>query len=140
MARCSCDIRACSSWRKSDEHRKYCLRRTGKRILNACAARERAVISPFLHGSGRVFGRRAVNLKPVLGKIETDRGNMLVDGSSQLWRSPTTTLWHIDAGSGGRPPHQDSRTSESLLVFRGGRLRGPCGAKDEFLLAATAAN
>jgi ACR3 family arsenite transporter len=23
-----------------------------------------------------------------------------------LWRSQTTTLWHIDAGSGGRPPHQ----------------------------------
>jgi hypothetical protein len=21
----------------------------------------------------------------------------------------TTTLWHIDAGSGGRPPHQDLR-------------------------------
>ena len=23
-----------------------------------------------------------------------------------MWRSQTTTLWHIDAGSGGRPPHQ----------------------------------
>src|ERR1700719_4742300 len=41
-------IRACSSWRKSDEHRKYCLRRTGKRILNACAARERAVATPIV--------------------------------------------------------------------------------------------
>src|SRR5262249_16275832 len=23
-----------------------------------------------------------------------------------LWRSPTTTFWHFDAVSGGRPPHQ----------------------------------
>jgi hypothetical protein len=32
-----------------------------------------------------------------------------VDGSSQLWRSPTTTLWHIDAGERG--PSTPSRIS-----------------------------
>jgi hypothetical protein len=29
-----------------------------------------------------------------------------VDGSLMVIRSTTTTLWHFDAGSGRRPPHQ----------------------------------
>src|SRR6516225_7082231 len=49
----------------------------------------------------------AVNLKPVFGEIETDSGNLHGGRLRSLWRSQTTTLWHIDAGSGGRPPHQD---------------------------------
>src|ERR1039457_1157243 len=30
----------------------------------------------------------------------------MADGSSRLWSPSTTTLWHIDAGHSGRPPHQ----------------------------------
>src|SRR5579872_5718054 len=40
----------------------------------------------------------------------------MADGSPQLWRSPTTTLWHIDAGSGGRPPHQVITLNEAALL------------------------
>jgi len=50
-----------------------------------------------------------VNLKYVLGDIQTDRGNLHVDGSPDVIRLRRTTLWHLDAGSGRRPPHQ-SRT------------------------------
>src|SRR5712672_231472 len=52
---------------------------------------------------GRV---NAVNLKHVLGDIQTDRGNLHVDGSPDVIRLRRTTLWHFDAGSGRRPPHQ----------------------------------
>src|SRR5712671_2044961 len=52
---------------------------------------------------GRV---NAVNLKHVLGDIQTDRGNLHVDGSPDVIRLRRTTLWHLDAGSGRRPPHQ----------------------------------
>jgi hypothetical protein len=52
---------------------------------------------------GRV---NAVNLEYVLGDIQTDRGNLHVDGSSHVIRLRRTTLWHLDAGSGRRPPHQ----------------------------------
>jgi hypothetical protein len=48
-------------------------------------------------------GVDAVNLKPVIGKIETYRGNM------NCGVLPATNLWTIDAG-GGRPPHQEFRT------------------------------
>jgi hypothetical protein len=47
-----------------------------------------------------------VNLKHVLGDIQTDRGNLHVDGSPDVIRLRRTTLWHLDAGSGRRPPHQ----------------------------------
>src|SRR5262249_38610762 len=52
----------------------------------------------------------AVNLEHVLGDIQTDRGNLHVDGSPSVIRLTTITLWHFDAGSGRRPPHQ-TRTS-----------------------------
>src|SRR5258707_5253388 len=52
---------------------------------------------------GRV---NAVNLKHVLGDIQTDRGNLHVDGFPHVIRLRRTTLWHFDAGSGRRPPHQ----------------------------------
>ena len=48
----------------------------------------------------------AVNLEYVLGDIQTDRGNLHADGSSHVIRLQRTTLWHLDAGSGRRPPHQ----------------------------------
>src|SRR6478736_5198437 len=48
----------------------------------------------------------AVNLEHVLGDIQTDRGNLHVDGSPDVIRLRRTTLWHFDAGSGRRPPHQ----------------------------------
>jgi hypothetical protein len=41
-----------------------------------------------------------VNLKHVLGDIQTDRGNLHVDGSRDVIRLRRTTLWHLDAGSG----------------------------------------
>src|ERR1039457_5885685 len=47
----------------------------------------------------------AVNLEHVLGDIQTDRGNLHVDGSSHVIRLQRTTLWHLGAGSGRRPPH-----------------------------------
>src|ERR1022692_4543376 len=55
----------------------------------------------------------AVNLEHVLGDIQTDRGNMHVDGSPHVNRLTTITLWHIDAGSGRRPPHQTQTRSIS---------------------------
>jgi hypothetical protein len=56
---------------------------------------------------GRV---NAVNLKHVLSDIQTDRGNLHVDGSPDVIRLRRTTLWHLDAGSGRRPPHQKRPT------------------------------
>jgi hypothetical protein len=49
----------------------------------------------------------AVDLELLLGEINTDRGNLHDGRLPSLWRFATTTLWHIDAGSGGRQPHQD---------------------------------
>ena len=51
-----------------------------------------------------------MNLKHVLGNIQTDRGNLHVDGSPDVIRLRRTTLWHLDAGSGRRPPHQNNRS------------------------------
>jgi hypothetical protein len=53
------------------------------------------------------IGVDAVDLEPVFGEVQTDGGNLHGGRLLSLWRSQTTTLWHIDAGSGGRPPHQD---------------------------------
>ena len=50
-------------------------------------------------------GIDAMNLKHVLGDIQTDRGNLHVDGSPHVIRLRQTTLWHFDAESGRRPPH-----------------------------------
>lgn len=47
----------------------------------------------------------AMNLKDMLGDIQTDGDNPFRGRLSLMWPS-TTTLWHCDAGSGGRPPHQ----------------------------------
>ncbi len=61
---------------------------------------------------GRV---NAVNLEHVLGDIQTDRGNLHVDGSPHVIRLRRTTLWHFDAGSGRRPPHQSSTEKPSSI-------------------------
>src|SRR6516165_6916577 len=50
---------------------------------------------------GRV---NAVNLENVLGDIQTDCGNLHVDGSL-MWFVATITLRRFVAGSGRRPPH-----------------------------------
>jgi hypothetical protein len=47
----------------------------------------------------------AVNLKNVLRDIQPDRDN-LAHGRLSSSGLATATLWHRDAGSGGRPPHQ----------------------------------
>src|SRR5438270_2828455 len=47
-----------------------------------------------------------VNLAYVLRDIHTDCANLHVDGSPHVIRLRRTTLWHLDAGSGRRPPHQ----------------------------------
>jgi hypothetical protein len=48
----------------------------------------------------------AVDLKHVLGDIQTDCGNLHVDGSL-MWLVATITLRRFVAGSGRRPPHQE---------------------------------
>src|SRR5215212_6446688 len=54
-----------------------------------------------------VLGRvNAVDLKYVLRHVQTDRVNLHVDGSPPCDSSQRTTLWHFDARSGRRPPHQ----------------------------------
>src|SRR6266436_5479181 len=58
---------------------------------------------------GRV---NAVNLKHVLGDIQTDRGSLHVDDSPDVIRLRRTTLWHLDAGSGRRPPHQKRKSRD----------------------------
>src|SRR5215469_3912927 len=63
------------------------------------------------------IGVDAVDLEPVFGEIQTDGGNLHGGRLLSLWRSQTTTLWHIDAGSGGRPPHQDFRLLSGSLNF-----------------------
>ena len=66
--------------------------------------------APELLPNHDVFGRvDPVNLEHVLGDIQTDRGNLHVDGSPHVIRLRRTTLWHFDAGSGRRPPHQERR-------------------------------
>jgi hypothetical protein len=45
-----------------------------------------------------------VDLKHVLGDIQTDCGNLHVDGSL-MWFVATITLRRFVAGSGRRPPH-----------------------------------
>ena len=63
------------------------------------------------------FGRvDAVDLEHVLGKIQTNRGNLHVDGFPIVIRLTTITLWHSDAGSGRRPPHQ-KRTSAAYSII-----------------------
>jgi hypothetical protein len=47
----------------------------------------------------------AMDLKHVLGDIQTDCGNLHVDGSL-MWFVATITLRRFVAGSGRRPPHQ----------------------------------
>src|SRR5262249_994201 len=63
----------------------------------------------------------AVNLEHVLGDIQTDRGNLHVDGSPSVIRLTTITLWHFDAGSGRRPPHQTRKLPGCVIARRARR-------------------
>src|SRR6478736_5485924 len=56
----------------------------------------------------------AVNLEHVLGDIQTDRGNLHVDGSLDVIRLRRTTLWHFDAGE--RAPSTTSKSSGTVVV------------------------
>src|SRR5205814_8800658 len=67
---------------------------------------EQLAAPPLLLQHDLALGTDAVRLKHVLGEIQPDRANLHVDGSLMVIRSTTTTLWHFDAGSGRRPPHQ----------------------------------
>src|SRR5207344_1178112 len=95
MVRRGTGLHADQAWRQSLEERR-----------NLAAAK--------LLSDDDLLGRvNAVNLKHVLGDIQTDRGNLHVDGSPDVIRLRRTTLWHLDAGSGRRPPHQ-GRTSVTV--------------------------
>src|SRR4051812_17979431 len=57
--------------------------------------------TPELLPNDDLFGRvNAVNLEHVLGDIQTDRGNLHVDGSPHVIRLRRTTLWHSMPGAG----------------------------------------
>src|SRR6516164_1912304 len=64
------------------------------------------VASQLLPDNDLLLRIDAVDLEYVLGDIQTDRGNLHLDGSPHGDSSTTITLWHFDAGSGRRPPHQ----------------------------------
>ena len=51
-----------------------------------------------------------MNLEHVLGDIQTDRGNLHVDGSPDVIRLQRTTLWHLEAGSGPSTTSNPSKT------------------------------
>src|SRR5208283_1062119 len=52
-------------------------------------------------------GVHAVDLKPVLGEIRADGGNLHGGRLILWWRLPTATVWHSDAGE--REPSTPSR-------------------------------
>ena len=54
----------------------------------------------------------------VLRDNQTDRGNLHVDGSPHVIRLRRTTLWHFDAGSGRRPPHQNPEITAADIAGR----------------------
>jgi hypothetical protein len=47
------------------------------------------------------IGVDGLNLEPVFGEIQTDGRNLHGGRLLSLWRSQTTTLWHIDARERG---------------------------------------
>ena len=59
----------------------------------------------------------AVNLEHVLGNLQADRGNLRVDGSPHAIRLRRTPLWHFDAESGCRPPHQKQTSRPVRALF-----------------------
>src|SRR5271169_6812049 len=61
------------------------------------------------------IGVDAVDLEPVFGEIQTDGGDLHGGRLLSLWRSQTTTLWHIDAGERG--PSTPSRLAQKLIKF-----------------------
>jgi len=95
MVRRGTGLHADQAWRQSLEERR-----------NLAAAK--------LLSDDDLLGRvNAVNLKHVLGDIQTDRGNLHVDGSPDVIRLRRTTLWHLDAGSA---PSTTSKTEMARVV------------------------
>jgi hypothetical protein len=70
-----------------------------------------------------------VNLKHVLGDIQTDRGNLHVDGSPHVIRLRRTTLWRFDAESGRRPPNQLRTHAPQQTTSLFDHLIGSCGQR-----------
>src|SRR5271170_6685737 len=68
------------------------------------------------------IGVDAVDLEPVFGEIQTAGGNLHGGRLCSLWRSQTTTLWHIAAWSGGRPPHQEFNAVASAAPDSASRI------------------
>jgi esterase/lipase superfamily enzyme len=66
--------------------------------------------------NNRADGVDTVNLKHSLRDIQTDRGNLHGGRFLSLWRSATTTLWHIDAGEQG-PPTPSSSSAVARQFF-----------------------
>ena len=73
-------------------------------------------------------GIDAVDLEPVFCETQTDGGNLRGGRLLSLWGLKTTTSWHIDAGSRGRPSHEEFRTgarvAERMLCQTGRALHG----------------
>src|SRR4029453_8369138 len=56
-----------------------------------------------------------MHLEDMLRQIQTDRANLTHGRLLSFWRLLTTTFWHIDAVSGGRPPHQTAHRVQTRL-------------------------
>src|SRR4249919_1963268 len=120
MVRRGTGLHADQAWRQSLEERR-----------NLAAAK--------LLSDDDLLGRvNAVNLKHVLGDIQTDRGNLHVDGSPDVIRLRRTTLWHLEAGSGRRPPHQ-KRTTVNARPVGQSKLEGAHYPAPRFNCAVLAA-
>jgi IS5 family transposase len=87
---------------------------TGLHSLEECKKSRTSKLLTDDHGSRRV---NAMNLKDVLGDIQSDRDN-LAHGRFSSSGLTTATLWHRGAGSGGRPLHQFKRANRSLRKLK----------------------
>jgi len=67
--------------------------------------------------NNRAGGVNTVNLKHSLRDIQANRGNLHGGRFLSLWRSATTTLWHIDAGEQG-PSTPSSSSAVARQLWR----------------------
>src|SRR5262245_1742953 len=87
-----------------------------------CEERDHLAAPQLLSDNDLLSCIDAMNLEYLLGDIQTDRGNLHVDGS--LGDSVATiTLWQFVAGSGRRPPHQKQTDERPLYPPRADILR-----------------
>ena len=70
-----------------------------------------------------------MNLEYVLGEIQTDHGNLHVDGSPHVIHLRRTTLWHSMPGAGVvhhiKPRHGNTSVARTLVPGRGKRAFRP---------------